>query len=69
MQIPFEEAKLNQESIDKRYQELADDGNIKPRHVVGLLDLKGALNFSGNSSIDKAYYQTLQSSPKKILVL
>ncbi len=69
MQIPFEEAKLNQESIDKRYQELADDGNIKPRHAVGLLALKGALNFSGNSSIDKAYYQTLQSSPKENLGL
>lgn len=69
MQIPFEEAKVNQESIDKRYQELADDGNIKPRHAVGLLALKGALNFSGNSSIDKAYYQTLQSSPKENLGL
>ena len=69
MQIPFEEAKVNQESIDKRYQELADDGSIKPRHAVGLLALKGALNFSGNSSIDKAYYQTLQSSPKENLGL
>ncbi|RXI26508.1 hypothetical protein [Aliarcobacter trophiarum] len=69
MQIPFEEAKVNQESIDKRYQELADDGNIKARHAVGLLALKGALNFSENNSIDKAYYETLQSTPKENLGL
>jgi hypothetical protein len=61
MQIPFEEAKVNQESIDKRYQELADDGKINDKKFGKLLDLKGALNFSGNSSIDKAYYETIQS--------
>ena len=69
MQIPFEEAKLNQESIDKRYQELADDGNVNAKQASKLLSLKGAVSFSGNSSIDKAYYQTLQSSPKENLGL
>ena len=61
MQIPFEEAKVNQESIDKRYQELADDGNVNAKQASKLLSLKGAVSFSGNSSIDKAYYETLQN--------
>ncbi len=66
MQIPFEEAKVNQESIDKRSTELNDDGKINAKQASKLLSLKGALNFSGNSSIDKAYYETLQSvAPEK----
>ena len=61
MQIPFEEAKLNQESIDKRVKELSDDGKINDKKFGKFIDLKRALNFSGNSSIDKAYYETIQS--------
>src|SRR5574344_288954 len=61
MQIPFEEAKVNQESIDKRVKELSDDGKINDKKVGKFIDLKRALNFSGNSSIDKAYYETIQS--------
>ncbi|MCT7522357.1 hypothetical protein [Aliarcobacter cryaerophilus] len=61
MQIPFEEAKVNQESIDKRVKELSDDGKINDKKFGKFIDLKRALNFSGNSSIDKAYYETIQS--------
>ena len=61
MQIPFEEAKLNQESIDKRVKELSDDGKINDKKFGKFIDLKRALNFSGNGSIDKAYYETIQS--------
>ena len=61
MQIPFEEAKVNQESIDKRVKELSDDGKINDKKFGKFIDLKRALNFSGNNSIDKAYYETIQS--------
>ena len=61
MQIPFEEAKVNQESIDKRVKELSDDGKINDKKFGKFIDLKRALNFSGNSSIDKAYNETIQS--------
>ncbi|PRM88851.1 hypothetical protein CJ671_08050 [Aliarcobacter cryaerophilus] len=61
MQIPFEEVKLNQESIDKRVKELSDDGKINDKKFGKFIDLKRALNFSGNNSIDKAYYETIQS--------
>ena len=61
MQIPFEEAKVNQESIDKRVKELSDDGKINDKKFGKFIDLKRALNFSGNGSIDKAYYETIQS--------
>lgn len=40
MQIPFEEAKVNQESIDKRYQELADDGNVNAKQASKLLRIE-----------------------------
>ena len=50
MQIPFEEAKVNQESIDKRVKELSDDGKINDKKFGKFIDLKRALNFSGNGS-------------------
>src|SRR5574344_1765111 len=71
MQIPFEEAKVNQESIDKRYQELADDGNVNAKQASKLLSLKGAVSFSCNSTSDKACYETPQNvqPPEKTVFL
>ncbi|WP_418184564.1 hypothetical protein ACNSOS_05970 [Aliarcobacter vitoriensis] len=66
LNISFEEAKTHQEEFDKRYKELSDNGDIKASQYSKFLHLKGALNYSENSSINKAYYETLQNTdPEK----
>jgi hypothetical protein len=70
IKIPYEEAKANNEAIKAREQELWENGDMTTKQKDKLFSLKGTLHFSQNilgrsdDSFDKAFYETIQSTPE-----
>lgn len=64
LNTPYEEAKANYEQINTRKKELIDNGlsESEKKDSAKLFVQMATINYSGNDSFDKGFYETLQNS-------